>query len=650
MSQILVISNDRDIRTNLSNYLSKYLGSEVILQDSARNAIPMMQLIPDINLIICKDIILKEPTAQKVCEFLLEHNKDHSTNIPIIILGDKPAGFTTAIELSPKAAWQVLVSEAASILGIKPLIAIPTEEPVYFSLNIKYYLFLVGMNLKFESYLKVKNKNKEYEYDLIINIDQVFERINIEKLIKTGVRKLYIPKHQISAAISTAKAQLIKTVRLNQIDAKDRIQFNSDCYDLSLDLARGSEVDEFLYEFLSSNLKAMILATSDVRALEHFMKKRKQMRVSYAFSHFYLSCLIMQAIIKNFKWATPDLKQKIVYLLYLHDLTLEDDILIQVHHSYSAKFHQIKPKEREIVLGHAKGAAMIALKFKDLYPDLPDLVREHHGVTAGNNMLDTLSLLASPITMTLIVVEDFVTQYLDLTEEPNKENYQSIFSNMEKRFVKITYTEALKAVKKLIDDGEEKIMAEKAATLAATKAAQSTLTTAVAAMAAAEQVLKAEADKTLAESAVIVAMSAVEHAAASKANLDKELALALTTASKLKAEQAQAEKLAAIAIADAEAKMNAAKKAAKQSIAVAKHAADKANAIVDSINNSLHNAKAEVMKTIAEKAASEKAVWQAAEKAKASLEAKRAADKAALEAKEYEAQLAAARLTNGKTS
>ena len=418
-------------------------------------------------------------------------------------------------------------------------------------------------------------------------------------------------------------------------EEKERDQLNSDCFDIVLDLVKKQEVDDYTIELVTLNLKALMLATSDVRALDNFLKKRKSLKLSYPYTHVLLTCLIIQNIIKNFKWSTQEIKDNIVYFMYFHDLSLQNEKLVKIHHNYFQRAGElILPDDKRAVLNHALISSNLVEKFKDLSPDLIPAIKEHHGVKGGNNFVESLSIIVTPFTMMLIVVEDYVSHFLDmpldLLPHKEKEFIANIFLEMGKKYNKLTYQDALVATKKLIDEGAEKLAADEAAAATAARLAKAALAAATAAVTAAETASKSEALNAKAAAVVARVTLIANKAAEEKAAIDKELSEARALQIKLTADQTAAEQAVAEALLAVQ-KANAQKAAADQAVALAKQASTKSTQTIAALTASAEKAKAAVIQTIAEKAAAEQAAWKAADQAKADQEAKIAAELAAAE-------------------
>lgn len=652
MTQILIITDDKALNQNLNKNLIKYLGCEVVMQDSSRNAISMMGLIPEIDLIICKDVIKKDQVPVKMCEYLPQHNKDLGRDVLLLILGENKTDYAKATAIDPKASWEKIVVDAGALLGIKVDIEVPVAAaaapaapvvvaPSFYPLNFKYYYLLVGQPLKFDSYTKVK-KAANVDYDLSIKAESIVDKVSLDKIALRGIQEFYITKEQYTSVETTVRSLLMSKVKNPPKDENENAQLNSDCYDLILDMLKRQEVDNYIIELATLNLKAFMLATTDARALDNFLKKRKTLKLSYAYTHVLLTCLIIQNIIKNFKWTTQEIKDNIVYILYFHDISLQNEKLMKIHHNYFQRAGElVMPEDKKAVLNHALNSANIIEKFKDLSPDIGAAIKEHHGIKSGSNFADSLSIIVTPFTMMLIVVEDYVSHFLEMPNDllPHKEKdfIANIFVEMNKKYTKLTYLEACKATQKLIEEGAEKIAADEAAAASAARLSKAALAASVAAVTAAETAANSAAASAKAAAVVTRVTAVANKAAEAKANADKEVAAAVALTLKIAQEQAAAEQAVATALAAVQ-KAQAAKLAADQAEAVVKQNAQKAALNVKNLTAMAEKAKTQMIDTMAEKTAAEQASWKAADQAKADQEAKIAADQLS----EEKAQAAAA--------
>lgn len=487
MTQIILIETDKQLTTVLRANLLKKFGWEVIVKDNSSEAISILQILSDVDLIIAREVINKDSTAQKICQYLITNKADFEKEIPVLIIGENKTEYGKASAIDPNASWDQLINFAGSLLGIAPppeaavvpkiVIAKPAPDPVpepvvvplveiipvveavilpeakYLSLSSKYFLNLYDIALPFETFTRTKKKDKGYEYAQKFKASEVLERAEIERMVMRGVTEFFILVAQFESAQSFAQKTLLARVNNNEIQGLDRVQLASDIFDLNLEQIKNLAIDDFSVNLILSNCKSLkpIINSTNVFALFNNGKKLK--KLSYAFTHSFLTAILLSKIIPRFEWASEELKEKVLFLAYFHDLSLHNEKLIRVHHHYFLESKTLSQEELSIVFQHALVASGIAEKFNGITPDIAQMIKEHHGIKAGKGFSETLSIIISPLSMCFLTIEEFVTKYLDIKNEGNADvtldQVKIIFSDMEKKFNKLTYDQTLKILREL---------------------------------------------------------------------------------------------------------------------------------------------------------------------------------------------------------
>jgi hypothetical protein len=228
---------------------------------------------------------------------------------------------------------------------------------------------------------------------------------------------------------------------------------NSDSYHIVLDLFRNQEINNYTAELISESLKTMKNLVRLPDAMSVYFTSLKERKISYSYAHCHLTCLLINNIVGGFSWSNKDTKDIVVYLSYFHDLALHNDRLVRAHHYYSQEEEKLSEEDKMIIQKHADTAAKISGKILHTAFDLASLVREHHGLKTGIGFTELLSTNISPVCMVMIVVEEFVTCYLDVTEiglqEIAKVDLENIFVALEEKYSMSTYLETVKSLKKL---------------------------------------------------------------------------------------------------------------------------------------------------------------------------------------------------------
>ena len=117
MSQLLVVLNDKELTKILQGKLSLKYGFEVIVKTSSIDAISILQILPDIELILCCDVIGNDHLAQKIGDWLIANKEAVNNEIELVILGEKMTNYSKAIAIGANSSYQKIIDYIGFLLG-----------------------------------------------------------------------------------------------------------------------------------------------------------------------------------------------------------------------------------------------------------------------------------------------------------------------------------------------------------------------------------------------------------------------------------------------------------------------------------------------------------------------------------------------------
>ena len=150
MSQILLIESDEALRDILKLNLMKSVGGDVIEKEFASSAISLLQILPNIDLIICREEIGREKSASLIAQFLI---KEQST-IPLLVIGNISSDYKQLFSISADQSWKNVVTTAGRILGVDVAFADNKFIGSYVPVGIHYFLNLAMTDLNCDIYLR----------------------------------------------------------------------------------------------------------------------------------------------------------------------------------------------------------------------------------------------------------------------------------------------------------------------------------------------------------------------------------------------------------------------------------------------------------------------------------------------------------------
>lgn len=492
MAQVLILTENQTVNNVIQTSLEDNYGSEVLVRNSVSEGLSLLELLPTISLVICKDKL-----APKITDYLKKNSEHFETEVNLVILGEMQTDYARLSLIPNKANVQKVVSHLGYILGKEehpqsfeeelrpppppvveeapvaeptpapveeeedagekttvfrsPLLekkppavkktSDPTGGPFYVAISMKYFLSLNEANFDFNLFSRVK-KGEEFEYNIKINKGSKVTRTEIDRMLIRGGRELYVIQEDYKKANEILSSAFLARFKA-QVSIQERMQLNSDAYEILLEVFKNSTIDKYSVEIIKETLKSMDLLLNSPSPFEAFLVGIKNLKnLSYGYIHSYMGCLLLLSIMDKFPWSKDQSRNKILYLALFHDLALHSDRLIKAHHS-PAERAKLSEDDLAVVNNHADAAATILESIIKSSKDVPAIVREHHGMRSGKGFLDSLSLGITPLTMAYIVVEDFVTRYLEKNEkeEVTKELRAVILEELKNKYVKLTYAD-----------------------------------------------------------------------------------------------------------------------------------------------------------------------------------------------------------------
>ena len=113
MTQILLLEDDVYLSTILRLNLTKTLGGDVLLKNTSVEAIALLELLGDLNMIITKDVINNEPVGLNLQKYL----KDNNLKTTLLVFGKNLALFENKVEINSTQEWKKLLFQRDLFLG-----------------------------------------------------------------------------------------------------------------------------------------------------------------------------------------------------------------------------------------------------------------------------------------------------------------------------------------------------------------------------------------------------------------------------------------------------------------------------------------------------------------------------------------------------
>lgn len=447
MAQALLISNNEVLNDLYALNLEVYVGTNVTVKSSLDEALKLLELNPNFNIIITLALIDGRDAGLELFKFCQKSGNE----APLVVIGGQSEVAKAEVSVLP-ASFNVraLVRTVAKVLGITAKDMMESSVPDYYPVPTK--LFYSMHRLPCQVYYRVRKNKTESDYILIGRKDESLES-GVRKYIDEGVTSLYVDKMFRLEFINAASIMIINRLETENLDLEEKIEVTEQGIEI---VADSLFTDKKVSAEVINISKACIQSISEVIAANHRLKNLLSSLVAnktrYAYTHSILATYVSNHIIGNISWGGESHAEKISFVLFFHDI-----FLIPLYNKYpELKYEEdllfndkLSDKEKEIVLSHAKLAGQVVQDFPRCPMGADVLITQHHGMTSGEGFAVKYKDDISPLAKVIIVAEGFVEEMMKQVDEKNSYNIDEIMATLKKRFNRHTYIKIIETLSTL---------------------------------------------------------------------------------------------------------------------------------------------------------------------------------------------------------
>lgn len=441
MSQTILIEPNEDLRKIYHLNLVTYTGSNIIERQDANDAIELLKILPNIDLIICSDHIGPEDTAKELLNFLTENNLE----IPIICIGE-PNGLADKVHIhKEKKNWEGLIKAASKSLGITEEDQLKKVRPDFIPIKIVYFYDID--HTPCDIYIRIKKTPIDFQYVKRIHAQDNLIANEIDRYLKQGLQELYISKDYQQYFVTFVTNTIMEKLELD-LDIEDRILTNASAFEIAKEHIIEKSMSEEIEELTYSCIKSMARSIKESPELASLLQILFRSRISYAYQKAHLTCLVGHFIISKQKWYEERHLELFTYLSFLSDITLKSVEQLKVSAQDELDRAKLDKTEKEEVLNHALEASKLVSQMQGGSEYLELLVKQHQGSSTGTGFPKTYPQTLHPITKVFIIADNFVKLLLDPSRPKNK---KEILAILYMRFETEDFQNIIKILEQKID-------------------------------------------------------------------------------------------------------------------------------------------------------------------------------------------------------
>lgn len=452
MIQILIIDSDDTLKKILKLNLMNVIDCDVIEKANSKQAIGLIEILPDIDLIICREKVGPDNTGLNIAHFLEKEKRKN----PMIIIGNNNSTYFNVNAISSTFSWNAIIELACKILKTSNEQDVVQTKNEFVPVSIQYFLNLTAFSINCDVFLRVKKSENDFQYIKRLRPGDQLSKEEILKYQKSGLKDFYIPKENFAHFVNFVTAELVAKLSKELLKTDERLSLNSESYEVTLERIHSLGIDDQTIELVDESIASMFLTLQEDNNLAKFLNSLQSNKQSFAYAHSYLCCLILHRVIAYFDWQSAQIKEKLTYISYFHDIALKDSSLMSVNTFLDFKNMNISKGDKELISTHALDSSVLVEKFPKVPTGVSTIIKEHHGSKTGIDIPEHLSISIMPLSMMFIVVEDFVCEFLKIKGTPTSEDLKQIFLKLGMRYNKVTYQQTLSAIENMSQNKKPK--------------------------------------------------------------------------------------------------------------------------------------------------------------------------------------------------
>ncbi len=447
MAHGLLITDSFILQDMYSINLKTYLDVTCTIKDNLENAIQLLEIGVQIDLIIVQNKIGNEHVGRGIYNYLLARDFD---DIPILILGPDPQvpkGYHLSI-IENIYDIKSVIKIAAKHLNITAKDMAQKIVPEYFPIPISIFTHLE--HTEFDIF-----HNQNNNYIKIINAGTNPNQ-KVKHYQQEGVKNLYVKAEHRLKFTNYFSNNIINILKRKNLTPAQRVESTQIGYDFIAEHIEEVENVNDLVEISKQCVNSMDLIIDEQPEIRKLLNNLFNNQTSYAFKHCQLNAFISAHIINEIDWGTKEHRDKLTFIAFYHDILLTKKEQIIINTNKQLEQSKLSAEEKELVKMHAYKTAMLIQKIPRAPLGSDNIIKQHHGMISGigfeeghfsNNLspLAIVFIIAEEYAAAILAAEKIVNDKADYSEFNHQETIEQLYS----RYVGSNYTRAIKTLEKI---------------------------------------------------------------------------------------------------------------------------------------------------------------------------------------------------------
>lgn len=412
MAQVILVEDNKVLNDLISINLTSYLNVDVIHRKNAQEALGLLSILPNIDLIITTAKVMDEPTAQ----ILSHHILTNKLETGLIVLGSNEKSVNDfTIHIANPKDWESVVHACAKILGINEDIIARKPIPDYAPLPIRYLLNLDSINC--DVFIRIKKSPTEYQFIKRIHNGDTFSKESIMRYTEQGLENFYIDKDAYKNFTIFLSNRLVEKMDSPTTEITQKIQIMGESYEIAINEISRLGFNSETIQLTESIIQNMVINFQKTPEMSGLLHKVINSETQLLFQRCHMTSVVASEMVKNLKLTDPLAHNKIAYASFFHDIMLADhEGLSKINSTEELDNAKLSDDDREMVMNHAREAAIIIRKLPDTPLGADEIIMNHHGALNGVGFSDSIEKLPD-LSKVFVIAHNFVLNLILFKEK-----------------------------------------------------------------------------------------------------------------------------------------------------------------------------------------------------------------------------------------
>jgi hypothetical protein len=408
MSQIILIEPNDNLREILNLNLQTYVGASIIIKKSAEDAIELLLLLPEIDLIISRNFVEDEKSGELLLSYITETG--HTTSL--IILGTFEHHLKkNYINIKDHLDWEQVISKAAKVISIDEDILKNKINPEFIPIPINYFIPIESTAC--DIFIRIKKAADDFQYVKRIHAGDKYSKSMIHKYISQGLDYFYIGKSDQIHFTNHVSDQLVNKLEQGNIGTDTHLMVLAESYEIALNeiknLGFNSATVQLTEAIITNNLKI----SEEVPEISGMLKKIVNTKTNYLYQHSLMTSLIAGEIVKFLNVNNSHHLRVIAFAALFKDISLVNQPdLAKISSFVELEAADLPDEDWDFVFNHAFDASMLINRYKDAPHGVDEVIKTHHGSQNGKGYSITHVDRFATLEQIFIVSCEFVREIL----------------------------------------------------------------------------------------------------------------------------------------------------------------------------------------------------------------------------------------------